>query len=82
MIETTIMRQDYGGRVDGQRLLDQLPRIDAGAIDSAAEQFLELKYPMPVIEIQATKNLVRPIPEPRQQEGFRIGGAADRFAPR
>jgi hypothetical protein len=75
-----MVRQDDSGRVDGQRLLDQLPRIDAGAVDGATEQFLEFEHPMPVVEVQAAEHLVRPIPEPGQQEGFRIGGTANCFA--
>ena len=45
------MRQNYRGRVDRQRLLNKLPRIDAGAVNRATKQFLELEHPVPVIEL-------------------------------
>ena len=54
------MRENDGCGVDGQCLLDHLARVDAGTINRAAEQFLEVQHAMPVIEIQAAKYLVRP----------------------
>ena len=71
-----IMRKYDRGGVHGQRLFDHLARINAGAVYRAAEQFLESQHPVPVVEIQAAENLVRSVPEPGHQEGFRIRGAA------
>jgi hypothetical protein len=48
-----VVRDDDGGAVPLQRLLDDLARIDTCPIDGAPEQLLELDKPVPVIEIKA-----------------------------
>ena len=52
------MREDNGGRVIGQRLLDDLARIHAGAADTAAEQLAKGDHPMLVIQHQTAEHLV------------------------
>ena len=48
-----VMRQDDRRGIARQRLLHDLARMHAGAVDSAAEQLIESDQPMPVVQVQA-----------------------------
>ena len=75
-----VVGQDHGGGVDGQRLLDDLARVDARAIDGAAEQLVETQHAMPVVEKQAAEDLVPEVAHVRLEERLCVGGAADGLA--
>ncbi len=77
-----IVGQDDRGSIDVECLLDELPRMDTRSINRAAEQFLELQDAVTVVQIQATKHLVGPVPQARLQEGLGVRGAPDRRTPR
>ncbi len=53
-----IVGKNDGGGIDRQRLLDDLARIDGGAVYGAAKQLLETQDPVTVVEVQAAKALV------------------------
>ena len=74
------MSNDYGGRVDRQRLFDHFPGVDAGAVYGAPEQLLEQDDAVSVVEVQATKQLVAEMLQAGLQVGFGICGAADEVA--
>src|SRR6056297_2014546 len=63
-----IMRQDQRGGILRQGALDDLARVDAGAVDGAAEQFLEKNHAVAVVQVQAAEHLVRQVPETRPEE--------------
>jgi hypothetical protein len=70
-----IVGKDNSGGIDRQRLLYNLARIDTGAVDRAAKQFIEAQHPMPVVEIQAAEHFVPEVANLRVQEGLRVRGA-------
>jgi hypothetical protein len=72
-----VVRQYHGCGVARQGLFDDLARIDRSGIDCAAKQFVEGKYTVAIIEKQAAKYLVRPIPQRGQQVFPAIGRRAD-----
>ena len=79
--------EDDGGRVVLQRALHDLARIDRRAVDRAAKQLLVADQPMPRVEEQAAKHLVRQVEQPRLEEAGRIercreGAARIQRAPR
>lgn len=75
-----VMRQDHGGCIDRQRLLDHFSRVDAGPVNRATEQLLERDDPVPVVEIDAAEQLVFEASERDLQVVFGVSGAADRDA--
>lgn len=77
-----VVRENHSCRIDGQRLLDDLARIDAGSVYGAAKHLVELKYAMAVVQEQAAEYLVAKMPEPGLQECFGVDRAADGFARR
>ena len=77
-----IVGQDDGGCIDPQGLLDDFPWVHAGAIDRAAEQFVEAQYPVAVVQVQAAKELVVEMSHARLEEGLGVGRAPDGLATR
>lgn len=59
---------------------DHFPRIDIGAVDGAAEQFLEGQYPVAIVQIQAGKHLVGQMSQPGPQKAPAVGGIGQRGA--
>jgi hypothetical protein len=53
-----------------------------GAVDSAAEQLLESQDPVPVVQVEAAKQLVGKVAKPRHQERFRVERTPDGFTDR
>src|SRR5271169_1149160 len=66
-----IVGDDHRRRISLQRLLDDFPRMHAGAVDRAAKQFLELNQPVAFIQVQTTKYLVL---EVAQAGGEKVAG--------
>src|SRR5438105_9614611 len=62
-----VVREDHGSGVVGQTTPHDFARIHAGAIDRAAEQFLEGDYAMALVEKQAGEHLVRMRADARAQ---------------
>ena len=63
-----IVRDDDGGGVVQQALADDFARVDARAIDSAPKDLLESEQPVAIVQEQAAKDLIVPIPQLREQE--------------
>ena len=66
-----IVRQDQRRRIMQQRLAQYLARMDLSTVDRAAEQFLECNQPVPVVEVQAAEDLLRPVAQLCLQEAER-----------
>ena len=49
-------------------------RVNAGAVDAAAEHLFEMDEPVPVVEVQAAEHFVRPVTQLRGEELARGGG--------
>jgi hypothetical protein len=77
MRSSMIVGEYHGGRVDCQRLLDDLPRVDARAVDRAPEQLVKAEDPVSVVQVEAAENLVLQVTNPRMQEITGIRGATD-----
>ena len=54
------MRQDHGRSVSGQRVLDHFPRMNAGAINGAAEHVRAMEQTVPAVEVQDGEILTLP----------------------
>ncbi len=52
-----IVRNDHGGRVPPQRLLDDPAREYVRAVDRAAKQFLELNHAMAIVEVETASTV-------------------------
>src|SRR5690606_34965226 len=63
-----VVGQDQRGGVLGERALDDLARVHAGAIDRAAKQFLERNHAVTIVQVQATEYFVRQVPQPRPEK--------------
>jgi len=71
-----VVRQDHGCRIVGQRLLDHLTGMDAGAIDGAAKQLRKSDHPIAIVQVNTAENLVSQVAQAHSQEfagGARIG---------
>ncbi len=53
-----IVREDDSRGIHRERLLDDLARVNGRPIDGATKEFIESEYPVAIVEIQATKELV------------------------
>lgn len=65
----TIMGEDHRGGVVGQRALYYFTWVYGCAVDGSLEQLLKADHPMPIVQKQASENLVRVAPQARDQEG-------------
>src|SRR6186713_1319989 len=63
-----VVREDQRGGVVLQRLAHDLARMDAGTVDGAAEHFLEMNEPVPVVQVQAAEDFVWTIAKLRREE--------------
>ena len=63
-----VVRKDERRGVVLQRLAHDLARMDAGTVDGAAEHFLEMNEPVPVIQVQAAEDFVWTIAKLRREE--------------
>jgi hypothetical protein len=53
-----VVNENDGCGISRQGSLDDLPRMHTGAIDGAAEQFLEGDQPVPGIQVQAAPTIL------------------------
>lgn len=58
-----VVGDDERGGAPGKRLFNHHARMDMGGVYGAREQFFKSNDPVPGVEIQRAKNLVRPVPE-------------------
>ena len=63
-----VVGEDHRGRVVIRACAHDFARMDAGAVDGAAEHLLEGDQPVAVVEVQAAEHLVRPVAQLRDQE--------------
>src|SRR5207248_11629885 len=56
-----VVREDHRRRIVQQRLAQHLAGMHSGAVDGAAKQLLEGDEPVPVVEVQAAEDFVRPV---------------------
>ena len=69
-----IVRQDHSGGVEMQRGLDDLTRIDGGAVNRAAKHFFEGNQPMLVIQVHDAEGLMLQPGKVKSQVFTGIGG--------
>jgi len=75
-----VVGDDDRCRIAGQRLLDDLARVDAGPVDRTAEELVEAEYPVAVVEEETAEELVRQIAEPGFQEPLGVRRTLQRLA--
>jgi hypothetical protein len=63
-----VVRENQRGGVVLQGLPDDLPRMHAGAVDGAAEDFFEVDQTMAVVEVQAAEHFVWAVAQLRGEE--------------
>ena len=73
------MGKDHGRRIVGERLPHDLARMNARAVDRAAEQLVERDQAMATVEVQAAEDLVGAIAQLGDEEG---GGVLGRLEQR
>jgi len=67
-----VVRKDHCGRVVRERLPHDFTRVHAGAVDGAAEEFVEGDQTMPAVEMQAAEHLVWPVAQLGDEEFRRV----------
>ena len=75
-----VVREDERGGVVLQRLAHDFARMNAGAVDGAAEHLFEVDEPVAVVEVQAAEHLVGPVAQLRGEELARGRGRIHRGA--
>ena len=77
-----VVREDHRCGIVGERLLDHFARVDAGAIDGAAEHFAQRDHAVAVVEHQAGEDFVLVVAQLRLQVTHRLRRARQAIAAR
>ena len=58
-----IVSENHGRGIDRQRLLDDLARLNTGAIDRATKELVKAEHAMAIIQVQAAAHLESEMPD-------------------
>jgi len=77
-----IVGEDDRSGINRQRFFDDFTRVNAGAINRAAEHLVATQHPVSIVQVDAAKQLMPEIADSGVQVGLRIGRAPDRLTGR